>query len=292
MSLCMLEMKTLFGHVPHNSCIESPFAVNPSRSPFIKLELAVRYGGQNIREIADQVESLQTGGKTFKIIYIESNYAITYDEERAIEREIGSRVHGKADMRKPERIFGIIHAGGRWLFGEYRKNEAVWLRHTKKPHNYSTALSTRVARAIVNIAVPHTDGVTVIDPCCGIGTVVIEALSMGISIVGSDLNPLAIRGARANLAHFNMPQVVEIQDMTTLTGHYDVAILDMPYNLCSVLSDCERSGLLKSIRSLASKVVIITIEQMDDAIMQAGLSIIDRCVVSKGRFARQVIVCR
>ncbi|GAA3334615.1 hypothetical protein GCM10020331_103270 [Ectobacillus funiculus] len=72
----------------------------------------------------------------------------------------------------------------------------------KKPHSYSTSLSTRVARAVANIAVPDPTGIKAIDPCCGIGTVLVEALSMGINIVGSDINPLVLPGARENIAHF------------------------------------------------------------------------------------------
>ncbi|MCR8643525.1 RsmD family RNA methyltransferase [Paenibacillus sp. N1-5-1-14] len=291
MSLCTLELKSLFGQVPQHNYIESHYNINPSRSPFFKLQLEVLYAGQSVQEIAEQVGAIELGGATFKVVYIENDNAITYEEERLIEREIGASVRGKADMRKPERIFGIIRAGNRWLFGSYRKNEALWLKHMKKPQNYSTALSTRVARAIVNIAAPRVEGVTVIDPCCGIGTVVIEALSMGIKMVGSDINPMAIRGARANLEHFGYPQVVTIQDMTTLEGHYDVAILDMPYNLCSVLPERERLMMLERVHALADKVIIVTLEEMDEAILAAGLAIGERCVVNKGKFARQVIVC-
>ena len=39
---------------------------------------------------------------------------------------------------------------------------------------------------------------------------------MGIDIVGCDINPLAVRGARVNLDHFGMPNVVSIADMRTL----------------------------------------------------------------------------
>src|SRR6185369_6412097 len=96
----------------------------------------------------------------------------------------------------PERVFGIVIIGGRWYFGTYMESEAVWFHHVKKPRSYSTSLSTRVARAVANIAVPNPDGVKAIDPCCGIGTVVVEALSMGIDIVGRDINPLVVIGSR------------------------------------------------------------------------------------------------
>ena len=89
-----------------------------------------------------------------------------------------------------------MNVNDKWIFGDYVKSEAVWYRHQKKPHGYSTALNTRVARAVVNIAIPNPSNIKAIDPCCGIGTVLVEARSMGINIVGSDRNHLILPGAR------------------------------------------------------------------------------------------------
>jgi tRNA G10 N-methylase Trm11 len=170
-------------------------------------------------------------------------------------------------------------------------NKAIWLAHKDKLQNYSTALTTRLARAAVNIAVPKPQGIKAIDPCCGIGTVLIEARSMGIDIVGYDLNPLAVLGARANLVHFGFEGSVTIGDMRLIEGSFDAAILDLPYNLCSVITPEEQLEMLQSARSFAYRVVIITTESIDALIVKAGFVIQDRCVVKKGSFARQVIVC-
>ena len=105
----------------------------------------------------------------------------------------------RADFQHPDRLFGVMNVNGGWVFGEYVKSEAVWFRHQKKPNGYSTALNTRVARAVVNIAIPNPNGIKAIDPCCGIGTVLVEARSMGIDMVGSDRNQLILPGARENM---------------------------------------------------------------------------------------------
>jgi tRNA G10 N-methylase Trm11 len=171
------------------------------------------------------------------------------------------------------------------------KNEPIWFQHMKKPRNYSIALGTRLARAAVNIAIPKTLGITAIDPCCGIGTVVIEALSMGIHIVGRDLNPHIIQGARANTAHFGYETELTLGDICDVHSSYDVAILDMPYNLFSSTTPEEQLSLLQHTRRFANKVVIITIETMDEMIAEAGFVITDRCVAKKRSFSRQIIVC-
>ena len=42
-----------------------------------------------------------------------------------------------------------------------------------------------MARALVNIAMKDNEEGTLIDPCCGVGTVVIEALDLGIKVKGA-----------------------------------------------------------------------------------------------------------
>jgi len=290
--LCRLELRTLLGCEPDvGGFVISPREMDPSRSPFVKWRLDVLFEGSSVEEIAEQAAALELGGATFKVVCVDTAELDDYGEQRAVERAVGARIRGTADMRRPERLYGVAKVQGYWLLGAAHKSEAVWLRHQSKPQNYSTALSTRVARAIANIAVPDPHGVRAIDPCCGIGTVLVEAMSMGIDIVGRDLNPLAVRGARVNLSHFGMPQPVAIQDMRLIDETYDVAILDMPYNLCSKLSDEEQLSMLQSARRMASRAVIVSTEPIEAALAEAGFRIADRCVVRKGAFARQIIVC-
>ena len=148
-----------------------------------------------------------------------------------------------------------------------------------------------MARALVNIAVPELTGVKVIDPCCGIGTVLVEALSMGVNITGSDYNPLVMKGIRNNLTHFGLSGPVFLRDIRDITEMYDVAIIDMPYNLCSVVSDKEKFEMLRCARRLVKKMVVVTTEDIDGILNEVGFEIADRCEATKGKFIRQIIVC-
>jgi len=290
-ALCELELRTLFGQSPTNPYVISDLKLDPSRSPFMKMRVALQYKASRIEQLAEQAHQIDLGSTTFKVIYVETDQKVDYNKQRAIEKTIGYQIRGKAEMRTPERLFGIAQIEGKWVLGDCVMSEPKWLFHNDKPQHYSTALSTRVARAVANIAVPDPNEVKAIDPCCGIGTVLVEALSMGIDIVGYDINPLAVRGARMNLNHFQMPNVVSIGDVRTLIGDYDAAIIDMPYNLCSVISAEEQLDMLKGVRRLANKAVVVTTETIDNVISEAGFTIQDRCHVSKGRFTRQILVC-
>jgi tRNA G10 N-methylase Trm11 len=293
--LCRLELQCLFGAEPSDGYIESELNIDPSRSPFIKQRVSLMFTAASSTGLAEQATAIELNDATFKVVYVEaeakSSTPMDFAEKRTVEREVGWQIRGKAEMRTPERMFAILKLADRWLFGECSANQAIWLEHRNKPRNYSTALNTRLARAAVNIAVPNPKAVKAIDPCCGIGTVLIEAWSMGVDMVGYDINPLAVIGARTNLAHFGFDCKVIIGDMRFITGSYDVVILDLPYNLCSVISPEEQLEMLGSAHRLARRVVIITAEPMDSLILNADFVIEDRCIVKKGSFTRQVIVC-
>lgn len=297
LSLCAMELRCLFGREIPPAIFASEIEADVSRSPFIKERIDVMYGGDSLEDIYKQTEQVELDGKTFKVIFVKTNDLapadkIEYDERRKIEREIGLRIEGEADVNHPELVYGIVTLGGRWYFGSYHKNKATWFRQMKKPRSYSIALSTRVARAAVNMAVPNPAGVKVIDPCCGIGTVMVEALSMGIDIVGRDINPFIAAGARTNIAHFGFDAEVALGDIADIQEHYDIAIVDMPYNLYSSITPEEQYAILVNARRIADRVLVVAIEAMDEMINAAGFEITDRCVAKKGMFSRHLMLCQ
>jgi 23S rRNA G2445 N2-methylase RlmL len=115
---------------------------------------------------------------------------------------------------------------------------------------------------------------------------------MGINIVGRDINPLVLPGARENISHFGFKTEVTLGDIRAVSNYYDVAIIDMPYNLCSVITSKEKLEMIQSARQFSQKLVIVTIEPMDSVIEAAGFEIVDRCVVKKSTFSREIIVCQ
>ncbi|MCA0756664.1 methyltransferase domain-containing protein [Paenibacillus sp. N4] len=292
--LCSLELCTLLGQPAHGGIVASRLEIPAGRSPFVKRRIAVSNEADSLEELAEQLVSLELSGRSFKVLFTPGDEPFSFEEQRQCERIAGAAIRGKADMRNAERLFGLTKLGGRWRFGPCEENGAVWLKHQDKPQNYSTALPTRAARAIVNLAAgPVLSGKRLIDPCCGMGTSLIEALSMGISIVGIDINPLAVRGARNNLAHFGYSaDTVRLGDLRQAEGHYDAAVVDMPYNLCSVLPEAEQLELLAAVRRLADKAVIVTTERIPGLLERANWRIAEDAKVSKGSFTRYITVVK
>ncbi|WP_432364072.1 TRM11 family SAM-dependent methyltransferase [Sporosarcina sp. UB5] len=293
--LCRLEMRAFFGFDSLSNVIQSNVKIDPSRSPFMKERLEVLFSGSELDDIIEQASEF-VSHKTFKVtclnsIALDTTEKLRQPERRSFERRIGEVIQGEADLLDPEVNFGVVLLEGIWYFGIVQESEPIWRYHMQKPHMYSTALSTRVARAVANIAVPHPEGIRAIDPCCGIGTVLVEARSMGIDIVGRDINPLVCLGSRKNLAHFGLEGEVGKGPISEVTDTYDAAIIDMPYNLFTHISAEGQLDILKHARRITSKLVVVTIEPMDHMITEAGFTIVDRCVAKKGTFERQIVVC-
>jgi len=297
--LCQLELMTLFKpssemRIASDSYIRSERCILPGRSPFIHGRLDVLGEADSIAElfpVARKVRLQQD--ETFKVVCLKAgDHPPDYDQARKFEKEIGMCIHGIAQMKQPKVTFGLIKIGQKWIFGQWTESNKSWQVHQQKPQNYSTGLGVTLARALVNIAVPEVENHRLLDPCCGMGTVVIEALSMGIDTRGNDLNALAVRGARVNLPYFGYDaNRITLGDMMNLEEKYDSAIFDMPYNLCSVLPDQEQRAMLVKLRELCKRAVVVSTEWVQEHLLESGWTIEQHITVRKGTFVRHIWVC-
>lgn len=293
--LCRMEMRAFFNKDVEGNVLTSKVAIDPSRSPFIHARLEVWIQADSLDSLVKKASSLAIDC-SFKTVCINdmelANTAkIGHTKRREIERQVGLEITGEPELDHPKLLIGILRVDEQWYAGELVESSCDWHAHQQKPHMYSTALGTRLARAAVNIAVPHPEGIRIIDPCCGIGTVLVEALSMGIHIKGRDINPLVVYGSRKNIAHFGLQGTVEIGPIAEVEELYDVALIDMPYNLFTHITAEGQLSILKEARRFAKSCLILTIENMDDMLLESGWEITDRCLARKGTFSREVILC-
>lgn len=291
-SLCKLEMKCLFNNQPDDKYFFSETYVDPSRSPFIKKCISMMYTGDTLKEIVDQIIIDKLTSINYKVSYIKSpDDDMGFHEGRRIEFEVGFNILGEAEMKNPETVFGITKVSNKWIFGECESNTSDWLLHNKKPFSYSNALKVNVSRALVNLAVGNNLDCSVVDPCCGIGTVLIEAISMQINIRGYEINPYIGKNAKTNLKYFGYEDVITIGDMKDIQKKFNVAIVDLPYNIFTQITPDQQLSIIDNTRKIADRMVIITFEDMEEQIISVGFHINDRCTVSKGRFKRHIYLC-
>ncbi len=115
---------------------------------------------------------------------------------------------------------------------------------------------------------------------------------MGIDIVGRDINPLVVEGSRENIAHFGLTGDVNLGPIAEVEENYDVAIIDMPYNLYTHATPADQLAILKDAHPFTEKLLVVTIETMDHMVEEAGFVVTDRCIAKKGLFLREILVCQ
>lgn len=290
--LCKLEMECLFNEICNEKYIFSDFCINPSRSPFIKDRISIIYEEDSLEEIVQKIIKDKLSYDDFKVCYIKvENTDVNYEERLTSVSKIGFVITGQPSIHNPKVLIGISKVNGRWIMGEYERNDFQWHIHDKKPYSYSNSLGLRVARALVNIAVKNSLDYKLIDPCCGVGTVVIEALSMGINVEGCEINKHIAENAKKNLEFFGYENVVDCRDMHTIEEKYDVAIIDLPYGLFTATTLEEQVALIKTARRITKKLILVTFENMDEHIIESGFKILQKSYVCKGKFKRYINIC-
>lgn len=86
----------------------------------------------------------------------------------------------------------------------------------------------KVAQMMINLA-GQKPGTTILDPMCGIGTIVQEGVLQGYRVLGTDINPAAINGSEKNLEWFRnrykIPkgkfhvEVADVKEVSKIVDH-------------------------------------------------------------------------
>lgn len=290
--LCKMELKYLFNINVEGKYFFSELFINPSRSPFLKKCIKIIYTGTSLEDIIEQISQDKLFGLNYKVSYLDlPGDVFEFKQRRKIEYEVGLSILGDFQMKAPKTNFTVTKFMDKWIFGECTLNDSLWMEHNKKPYSYSNALKVNVSRALINIAVGNELNTNVIDPCCGIGTVLIEALSMGINIKGYEINPSIGYNAKKNLEYFEFEDVITIGDMHNIKEKYDIAIVDLPYGIFTNISPEEQLAIIKTARKIANRLLLITFVNMTEEILSSGFTIENNCIVSKGTFQRHIYIC-
>ena len=77
-------------------------------------------------------------------------------------------------------------------------------------------LPPKLAQILINLCGPLPEGATILDPFCGTGVVLQEALLMGYRAYGTDLSERMVEYTERNLKHFNFNNYkIEVGDATS-----------------------------------------------------------------------------
>jgi len=157
----------------------------------------------------------------------------------ALEGKLGKHIlentsKTRVKLKNPDKTFIGILTTAKLTFGvkleEIKSKPFVERRPRRKPFFHPSAMPSKLARCMVNLARPRA-GELVLDPFCGTGSLLIEAALIGCRVLGLDVQRRMARGCLKNLKHFNIkPQGLMVADArNTPITKVDCVATDPPY---------------------------------------------------------------
>ncbi|MEG0919033.1 MAG: methyltransferase domain-containing protein [Anaerovoracaceae bacterium] len=292
-SLYELEFRTLFGKTPTNKILFSNKNFNPSRSVFIKERLEVLCRAWSLKELLAKIGELNLNLDGFRINHIRHEEEI-HKWVLAIKSLRGDdfQINGRIELKKPKFLLGITEINGTWYFGNLAISMDHCKEHNEKPYSYSSSCGVRVARVMANLAIVNDFSKTVIDPCCGAGTVLLELLSIGAKTFGNEIREKVVKMANQNLKHFGYDLEVTNGDISQINDLYDVAILDIPYGLFTEIDSELQVHILRETYRIANRLILLTNRDLVNIVESVGFEIVDQGYVDKGKLRRHVLICQ
>ena len=160
--------------------------------------------------------------------------------ERTVGRALVEAGH-KIDLRRPGTTAFVWLLDGRAvagrLLGRIDRTRFAGRALERRAHFSPVGLHPRRAASLVHLArVPQ--GGRIHDPCCGTGTIVLEAALDGYDAVGSDVDPVMVQGtlqALADDAPEPLDAVVFVADAAEAVPLVaaDAVVADLPYGVAS-----------------------------------------------------------
>lgn len=224
--------------------------VVPVRSAFTRvcaLELFVSNANySDISQAAAQTDfkSMLQPGESFVVrINRIKNYADQAINTMELEIKLGRQIlqlapQAKVNLKHPDKTFIGIITNNKLVFGlkltEITSKTFSERRPRKKPFFHPSAMPSKLARCMVNLAYAKAESL-LLDPFCGTGTSLIEATYIGCHALGVDAQKRMVLGAQKNLRFFNISaEGLVWGDARRLPfTHVDCIITDPPYGRSS-----------------------------------------------------------
>ena len=271
-------------------------SVDISQSAYVKLCGELKLKATVFQELLEKIKLSNFYFDQFRI-EIHSSKRTRADLESNVKGVIAvadALTNGNPNLNNPAIHLDILgnESGYYFLVRQSIANNS-WQAHIKKPYSFSSSLGARHCRALVNIACHNAK--TFLDPCCGFGSVVLEAAYLGLTTTGNDLNHKQVWYAEENLKHFGFAQNILNQNALTLLpdSTVDAIVVDFPYGLnCPTPEDFYRD-FIKYYFTRTKTLVTLTMIPFAEELEKAGYQVQAIAMTYKGfRFKRYITLAK
>jgi tRNA G10 N-methylase Trm11 len=240
---------------------------NISRAAYLSTGLHLIAHAGTLEALAAEVKRISFSVDKFRII------CINLSTQRHVHRRnailvIADAIQGLPDLDHPQRRFLIIIRDNGLYLGEIQVEPTrSYLKHDTKPYRTSSSLPSQLARALVNLAYPAR---TIFDPCCGTGSILLEACALDLTATGMDRNPKMVGMSRQNLLSFGYQAVVRLGDARQCTNPVEAIVTDLPYGLFLELDEANVRSILHQMASQAPLGIYVAGQDISTWLQEAG----------------------
>jgi tRNA (guanine10-N2)-dimethyltransferase len=247
--------------------------VRSAYTRFCALELFVaNANNEDIEKVVSETDfkAVLKPGETFVVrINRIKNYADKDLNTMTLEGDLGKQILSltegtKVNLKNPDKTFIGIITDEKLVLGlkltDITSKTFSERRPRKKPFFHPSAMPSKMARCMVNLA--HTKAESVLlDPFCGTGTSLIEATYIGCRAVGVDAQRRMILGTQKNLRFFNIAAegLVLADSRKIPLFKVDAVVTDPPYGRSSSTLKSTTKQLVEDV--LAASLALLGVGQ-------------------------------
>lgn len=283
--LAALELWALSGVEADGVCGVGAVAADVTGAAYVRLCAETVAEGTDLESLAAATEAAAPAWEGF-------NLHVWQPTPRAAERpmdiivRLANAIPGRPNLDNPRVRLAVVAQADRWRLGRVVSAASGDWREWKPPVDFSAALPPQMARALVNLVAAAGD--TLLDPCCGVGTVVAQAAQRGVRAVGVEISKkLAGRAAQCVYAAHKGVLIVA-GDGRRIGGHFDAAVVDLPYGRSSLVGPGLYRDLLGNLSGLVQRAAIVAAQPLELLLPAAGFRLLRTARARSGGLVRHV----
>jgi predicted RNA methylase len=249
------------------------------QSAYLRTGLRLLAHGPTLDDLLLAVEQADFAADGFRIDFLSLSRENRLRPRRSIVA-LADVIPYYPDLANPTHRFLLVERDQSLWFGEILSEcQYSFQQHAAKPYRTSTSLSSQLSRALVNLVLPQAS--SLVDPCCGTGSILLEAHLLGLHTYGADQNRRTAWMARQNLSHFGYDVVVDHVEIRDCKQKADALVTDLPYGRLLKADESAIRSILEHGRKLAQLAVYVAGHDIRGWLTAAGYNEIEVFTVNK-----------
>ena len=262
--------------------------VDVARGAYLKSCSEVLFETTSLTELRADIRSAGLHADEFRVSIVKKPRSLKVNSME-LARDLGSIISGNANLSSPQVTFLVVLTAEKIWFGRLlSESDNMWVAHNQRPHVTSSSLPARLARVLVNLVA--RPGESLLDPCCGTGTIVMSAAHSGIRAAGYDTNLRMIGATTKNLQHFGLTADVTLGDARQVNGQFDAIATDLPYGINLIKDNSQDAEILANLRMCAPKAAFIDLRDLSKLLNDLGYQIETVLPVPKLSIVRRIFI--